>query len=650
MSAIYGAIDLKGDRVDSKLFTNFVDEYKNCVIDRNEHILDDNVLMGCGIQYFYKRAEKEKLPFKDEGSDIFITADCVLDNYIELKEELGLNENAADGDIILAGYRKWGRDCVSHFRGLFAFVIYSKEKNEIYAAVDQFSQRCLFYHIRNGIFYFSTLFFPLLQASGLKFEENERWLVDTVSLRSPVMLTEPKETALKDVVKVVSGTYIVVNFLDNDQVNISEKRYYDPKKTIPTEWTMTLEESEKLVRKTMTDVLEKILREQDNVAAQLSSGLDSSTVACNAAIILKKRGGKVFSYTSVPNSDAGMKNTRGTLYDESDIVKLICSQYDNIIPSFVECKDRDFLEKVPDYINFWELPCKSQQNAVWIEEISKQAHSCGNRIILSGSTGNCTLSAGNSTDLAYYYFKHFHFIKAYHMFDIYKKYGISRKEVFSYLLQDIIKYYKWYFDSDDKDCYKNNVTRRDIGEKYNLTKRFRKHFMHYYPFASMEKMRKDMYILNANAQIGEIEVKDSLKNGILSRDPMRTVEFNEMCFRIPIYCYAERDYDRRLVRVGMKGIVPEEVRCNVFQRGRQSGDNLFRVSRCWNKIRSKWTDSVYSKEVLHYLDKNKIDNLVKVFDKGIEKADYIDVLLIGDLYAFSLFLSKVSKYSNSDLQ
>ena len=100
----------------------------------------------------------------------------------------------------------------------------------------------------------------------------------------------------------------------------------------------------------------------------------------------------------------------------------------------------------------------------------------------------------------------------------------------------------------------------------------------------------------------------------------------------------------------MKGIVPEEVRCNVFQRGRQSGDNLFRVSRCWNKIRSKWTDSVYSKEVLHYLDKNKIDNLVKVFDKGIEKADYIDVLLIGDLYAFSLFLSKVSKYSNSDLQ
>ncbi len=644
MSAIYGAIDLSRKKINEKLPEDFYREYKDCKIDRWGHVNSNNVFMSCAVQFFYKRAENEMLPLKENNGSLIMTADCVLDNYRELIKELDLSPKKADGDVIFAAYKKWGKECVSHLKGLFAFVIYDTVKNEIFAAVDQFSQRCLFYHIRDGIFYFSTLFFPLLNATKLGFEENERWLVDTVSLRSPSMMTEPVESAAKGVFKIESGTYIIVNKEEN--VSVLKKRYYSPKDSIKVDWSVTLEKSEKMIKELMADITEKILWQQDNVAAELSSGLDSSTVACNAALHLSKKNGKVYSFTAVPTKEAKIKNTKHMLYDETEGVQSICGAYPNISPTFVECGDKDYLLHADEIIKIWELPCKSQQNAIWTDEIAKKASEKGCKILLNGATGNTTISVGNYCNVAYYYFKKMQLIKAYHMFDAFKNAGISRKRLIKALFKDVIDYYLWYISPHKKDCYLNNLTKRKVGEKNSLSARFRKNQMHYFPFDSFERIHEEMYMPVANAQMGELDTKTSLKYGVLPRDPMRTTEMLNLCMSLPIYCFADDKYDRRLVRVGMKDIVPKPIREDVFRRGRQSGDNTFRVSRSWREVREKWLASVYSEDVLHYVEKDKLDEFVKRIDGRIDEAEPIDILQISDLYSFALYIKMLKKNSN----
>ena len=631
MSAIYGAIDLNGRNIDEKLPEKFDKQYEKCKIDRYGHILDKNVYMSCGIQYFYKRAEREKLPIYDAESNIYFTADCVIDNRKELIPELGLTDAAADGDIIFAAYKKWGKECASHLQGLFAFVVYDAAKNEVYAAVDQFAQRCLFYHVRDGVFYFSTLFFPIPRATGLKFKENERWLVDAISLCSAATITESVETALSGLNKIESGEYIIVKCAANKDYIVNSERYYDPNKSIPTDWSMTLNQSVDIVKKTMFSVMEKILHEQDFVAAELSSGLDSSTVTCIAAQILGKKNKKVFSYTSVPLKEAEIKNKKYIIYDETEGVNIIADAYDNIEPTFVDCKDRHYLYETEDIVESWELPCKSQQNAVWIDEIARMAAERGAKIILSGSTGNTTLSAGDIVDGAYYYMKKLNFPKAFRILDAYKEVGISKKRILKIMAKDIINYYKWYFVPSMRDCYKDNITRSDIGEKYNLSARFRKRSMHYFPFKDMKTIRSQMYISDANAQLGELDTASSLKYGILLRDPMRTVEFLNVCFTIPIYCFTNEDYARRLVRAGMDGVVPEKIRKNKFARGRQSGDNTYRLKIAWPAVRAKWMKLTHTPQILKYLDEKKLEDYISRVDGKFETVEYYDAFLISNL-------------------
>lgn len=80
MSAIFGLIDFEGNKDCEKVGRNFVENYSNYKIDRMEQISDDNLFMGCGIQYFNEEAQREQLPYYDEEKNVYFTADCVVDN------------------------------------------------------------------------------------------------------------------------------------------------------------------------------------------------------------------------------------------------------------------------------------------------------------------------------------------------------------------------------------------------------------------------------------------------------------------------------------------------------------------------------------------------------------------------------------------
>lgn len=647
MSAIYGIIDMNQKIIDSCLLHGFENYYSKYKIDKMNTLNVHNVAMGCGVQFFTNEAKKEVLPFYDEYENIIYTADVVLDNREELINDLGDDSKdfsdatpLTDGLLLYRSYLKWGKDCFTHFRGVFSAAIYDGRRKEIILAVDHFSQRCLFYHVRDGRLYFSTLFFPILKETGLEFEQNERWLVDSITLRSPVMITEPKETAMKDVYKVVSGTYIC--FKQGALDCMEEIRYYDPNKEIPTDKSITPKQSEEMIRSAMKNAVKGILRDDVEVACQLSAGLDSSTVACIAASLLQKKKKKIRSYTSVPLKEANLPKKGYLLYDESDGVKQICKEYPNIIPTFLDTANRNYLKEVREILRLWEMPCKSQQNAIWNDEISKQAALDGCRILLNGSTGNCTLSAGQYADVIYHNITRLRFFKAIKMLGAIKFIGASRKVFLKNMSKAFWNYYLWYFDSEKRDCYKDTVTLPEVGERYQLRKRFHKTVLHFFPFANIKEYRRKMYMNEANAQIGELDTKLSLVHGILSRDPMRTVEVVNLCFQLPMECFANKDYDRRLVRVGMEDIVSEKIRHDVMHRGRQSGDNEYRIGALWDEMLPNMKKYLYSKQTLQYLSKEKIDFLFSKVHPDNMKENMMEARMLVDAYTFAVYLEMLS--------
>jgi asparagine synthase (glutamine-hydrolysing) len=71
-------------------------------------------------------------------------------NHRELRMELeskhGMRfESESDTEVILAAYFQWGKNCVSHFNGDFAFAIYDNEREGLFLARDRFGIKPLHY-------------------------------------------------------------------------------------------------------------------------------------------------------------------------------------------------------------------------------------------------------------------------------------------------------------------------------------------------------------------------------------------------------------------------------------------------------------------------------------------------------------------------
>src|SRR5262245_55535236 len=95
-------------------------------------------------------------PMRD-GSN-WITYNGEIYNYLEIREELGSStfRTTSDTEVILRAYRKWGAECVTHLRGMFAFAIWDEERDLVFCARDRFGMKPLYYAEVDGDLYFAS--------------------------------------------------------------------------------------------------------------------------------------------------------------------------------------------------------------------------------------------------------------------------------------------------------------------------------------------------------------------------------------------------------------------------------------------------------------------------------------------------------------
>ena len=97
-------------------------------------------------------------PIYNEDKSILVMFNGEIYNYQELKKNLGNHEfkTNSDTEVLVHGYEEWGYDLLNKLRGMFAFCIYDKNKDELFIARDHFGIKPLYYYQNDEGFLFSS--------------------------------------------------------------------------------------------------------------------------------------------------------------------------------------------------------------------------------------------------------------------------------------------------------------------------------------------------------------------------------------------------------------------------------------------------------------------------------------------------------------
>jgi asparagine synthase (glutamine-hydrolysing) len=99
-------------------------------------------------------------PMHDAAGELHIVFNGEIYNFMELRAELAAAgqkfRSESDTEVILAAYRRWGREFLGRLDGMFAFALYDSKSQELLLARDRAGEKPLFYLERPGEIRFAS--------------------------------------------------------------------------------------------------------------------------------------------------------------------------------------------------------------------------------------------------------------------------------------------------------------------------------------------------------------------------------------------------------------------------------------------------------------------------------------------------------------
>ena len=180
----------------------------------------------------------------------------------------------SDTEVILALYSKYGKKCLDHLRGMFAFAIYDEKEETLFIARDRIGKKPFKYLLTDSEIVFASELKSILALKGITPK------IDPVAIQKYLLygyVPHPL-TGFEGIKKLEPGTFIFINL---KRRTVTKKRYWQPRfnrklHLTEREWCKKilseLEESTKL--RMISDV---------PIGAFLSGGVDSSAVVATMA-------------------------------------------------------------------------------------------------------------------------------------------------------------------------------------------------------------------------------------------------------------------------------------------------------------------------------------------------------------------------------
>ncbi len=316
-----------------------------------------------------------KQPMEDPERGNWVSYNGEIYNYRELRGRLtswrGAQNRApdewrsqTDTEVILKGYARWGQDCVQQFRGMFAFALWDRDRQELFLARDRFGIKPLYYYRGEGFLLFASEVRALL-ASGLI-----PCRIDPVGLWQYLAYqTVPApRTLVQNVSLLPPGCSLAVTA---DGI-LREQQYWDLLQNASPEGAVaSWAEAHARVAELLRESVALHLVSDVPVGAFLSGGIDSSAI-----IALMHQLGQTPRTFSVGFAERQ--------YDESRYARDVAIHF-NTDHTQILVKESDLLEQVSDAVAAMDHPSGDGVNSYIV---SRAVQAEGMSVALSGLGGD----------------------------------------------------------------------------------------------------------------------------------------------------------------------------------------------------------------------------------------------------------------------
>lgn len=366
MCGIVGLINKDGTQINRSLLSSMADMLAHRGPDEEGHLIEKS------IGFYHKRLAVIDLVTGRQPmtrGSVTVVFNGEIYNYLELREDLGKKgytfQTKSDTEVLLEMYNEYGPDCVRYLNGMFAFLIYDREKKKIFAARDHFGIKPLYYYEDRNHLIFASEIKAILQHPSVKSEPNYDAIQDYLIFQYVL----GRDTFFEGVQKLLPGECLLID-LGSFQKQLI--KYWEPDFTVDNH-----HKEEYFVgrlRELLENTIDIQLRSDVPVGTYLSGGIDSSVITLLAA---KKLKGRLNTFT------AAFKE--GPEFDERTYAREVGTRCDaemfEVFPT-----EKEFIDLLPKLIYHMDEPAAGP--GLFPQYIVSQLASEKVKVVLGGQGGD----------------------------------------------------------------------------------------------------------------------------------------------------------------------------------------------------------------------------------------------------------------------
>jgi asparagine synthase (glutamine-hydrolysing) len=284
-------------------------------------------------------------------------------NYPELRTEIGgAFRTTSDTEVVLRAHERWGDDAVQRLRGMFAYALWDEPSGELVCVRDRFGIKPLYYATVGDVVYFASeakALLPFLPSIETDRDALKDYLAFQFCLAG--------KTLFSGVEELLPG-----HMLRLGRNAPRPRRYWEVYYDVDFEHTGRYFEEK--IAELLRESVELHLRSDVPVAAYLSGGLDSSTVATLAA---ERSAERMHAFTG--------KFSEDERYDESRFARAVAESRDLELHE-VDIGVEDFVANLPNVVYHLDFPVAGPGSFPQYMVSAEASRHC--KVILGGQGGD----------------------------------------------------------------------------------------------------------------------------------------------------------------------------------------------------------------------------------------------------------------------
>ncbi|PIE16468.1 MAG: asparagine synthase (glutamine-hydrolyzing) [Rhodobacterales bacterium] len=294
--------------------------------------------------------ERAAQPMHTEDRALVVTFNGEIYNFQDLRRQLQdhghVFRTESDTEVLLHGYRQWGQDLPSRLRGMFAFAIWDRVRQELFMARDRFGKKPLVYAWCGDTLVFGSEAKSLLEWPGFERQADLSVIHDYMSFG----YTPGEHTAFMGMRRLQPAHQMLLRPEHGPDNPPQPKRYWSLAKIDPDKANMTRDQAAAEFLERFDEALRLRLIADVPLGAFLSGGVDSSAVVARMAGIIQEPI-KTFSV----GFDIGG-------FDETEYAREVAEQYQTEHRSFK--MDYSLIETLPEIIWHYGEPYSDSSSMV----------------------------------------------------------------------------------------------------------------------------------------------------------------------------------------------------------------------------------------------------------------------------------------------